>query len=207
MREPSRTILPLILAVCLASWPAEARPRQKPPTEPGHYAGWNNEIDELDVVRSFKLADYDRIVVEPLDTSETPLPEEDDNSYAPARNVLSTATKPWAKGIRFGVDEEIPVVLSDGKEDPEPRTLRIRGEVLEMHPGSRAARYWSGIAGEAHTRVRCEVVDAASGEVLLRFHQERRSGTGGMFGGGYEDVMTRNLRQIGEDLGAVLRAF
>jgi hypothetical protein len=76
-----------------------------------------------------------------------------------------------------------------------------------MDPGSRAARYWAGFgAGAARTKVEGELVDAASGRVLLRFTQERRSGVG-MAGGGYASLLRRNLEAIGEDVGNGLRRF
>jgi hypothetical protein len=49
-------------------------------------------------------------------------------------------------------------------------------------------------------------VDAATGTVLLRFTQERRSGVG-LFGGDYVELMNRNLVTIGQDLAGVLKAF
>ena len=74
-------------------------------------------------------------------------------------------------------------------------------------PGSRAARYWAGFgAGAARTKLEGELVDAASGRVLLRFTQERRSGVG-LGGGSYVNLLNRNLRAIGEDLGAGLQQF
>jgi uncharacterized protein DUF4410 len=76
-----------------------------------------------------------------------------------------------------------------------------------MDPGSRAARYWAGFgAGAARTKLVGEVADAASGKVLLRFTQERRSGVG-MGGGNYIELMNRNLVTIGEDVAGVLKAF
>ncbi|MBV9493254.1 MAG: DUF4410 domain-containing protein, partial [Acidobacteria bacterium] len=85
--------------------------------------------------------------------------------------------------------------------------LIIRGKVTEMDPGSRAARYWAGFgAGAARSEIEGEVIDAATGETLLRFTQQRRSGVG-VYGGNYQDLMKRNLNTIGEDVGAMLRVF
>lgn len=51
-----------------------------------------------------------------------------------------------------------------------------------------------------------EIVDAASGKVLVRFRQERRSGFGA-FGGGYGALFTRTVRQIGGDIASLINAF
>ncbi len=209
-----RFYLVLSLALLLiASGTSYARGKAAP-TVPGKYKDWNGEVDELEVVSSFKLADFDHIVVEPLDTSATPLPEKDDNTYAPVKNILALVTKPFAGGLAGGVAEKPQrpeVVLAPRSAKPgetaEPGTLVIRGKVTTMDPGSRAARYWAGFgAGAARTEISGEVVDGATGKVLLRFLQERRSGVGSA-GGDYESLMERNLVTIGNDIGAALVHF
>lgn len=175
------------------------------PTAPGKYTDWSGEIDELEVAETFKVADYGKVVIEPFDTSSTPLPESDDNTYEPVKKILGQVTPPFVEGLQ-GEFSTLPVSLKAGG-DAEPKTLLVRGKVLEMDPGSQAARYWGGFgAGAARTRIAAEVVDAATGKVLLRFTQERRSGVG-MMGGDYVKLMNRNLRTIGEDLALVLKAF
>ncbi len=205
----------LVLVVSLLLLPGVSFARGKAaPTAPGKYKDWNGEVDELEVVASFKLADYDHIVVEPLDTSATPLPEATDNTYAPVKNVLALVTRPFGGGLAGGLAEKPgrpEVVLAPRRAEPgekaEPGTLVIRGKVTTMDPGSRAARYWAGFgAGAARTEVAGEVADGATGKVLLRFLQERRSGVGSA-GGVYEELMERNLVTIGNDIGAALLHF
>ena len=56
-------------------------------------------------------------------------------------------------------------------------------EFLQEHPGSRAARYWAGFgAGSAWVKINGEIVDAKTGNALLRFAQQR-VGAMGLFGG------------------------
>ena len=205
----------LVLVVSLLLLPGVSFARGKAaPTAPGKYKDWNGEVDELEVVASFKLADYDHIVVEPLDTSATPLPEATDNTYAPVKNVLALVTRPFGGGLAGGLAEKPgrpEVVLAPRRAEPGekagPGTLVIRGKVTTMDPGSRAARYWAGFgAGAARTEVAGEVADGATGKVLLRFLQERRSGVGSA-GGVYEELMERNLVTIGNDIGAALLHF
>jgi hypothetical protein len=205
----------IVLALALLLVPGASYARGKAaPTAPGKYKDWNGEVDELEIVAPFKLADFDHIIVEPLDTSATPLPESNDNTYAPVKNVLALVTRPFAAGLVGGIAEKPgkpEVVLAERSarqgETAEPGTLVVRGKVTRMDPGSRAARYWAGFgAGAAKTEISGEVLDAASGKVLLRFVQERRSGVGAA-GGDYESLMERNLVTIGNDIGAVLLHF
>jgi hypothetical protein len=193
--------------LCLLLLPASsALARKHPaPTAPGKYSDWDGEMDELEVVAAFKLGDYGRIVVEPLDTSATPLPEESDNTYKPVQYVLAHVTLPFKDGLAASLRK--PVVVAESGAKGEGGELWVRGKVVQMDPGSRAARYWAGFgAGAARTEIAGEVVDGSTGAVLLRFRQERRSGVGSA-GGDYQDLLDRNLTTIGEDLANVLQHF
>lgn len=201
-----RLIRPLIIIACIAvlAVPALARGRKSASTEPGSYKSWGPDIDQIEIVQTFDFADYSRIVVEPLDTSKTPLPDEDDNAHQPVTKVLASATEGYIQGLRGEVDAEVTTTASAGAA---PGALIIRGRVLEMDPGSKAARFWAGFgAGAARAKVEAEIVDAASGAVLVRFTQERRSGVGVM-GGDYQELMQRNLNAIGKDTANLLASF
>jgi hypothetical protein len=173
-------------------------------TAPGRYKDWDDEIDRVEILKSFSLRDYDRVVAQPFDKEGVELPESDDNTYEPVKRVLSHTVEPFLDGLSNALPERIQI----GKgENAEARTLQIRAKIVLMDPGSQAARYWVGFgAGASKTGISGEIVDAASGEVLVRFEQERRSGVGAA-GGDYEELFDRNLEQIGEDIAALLKAF
>ena len=195
----------MILVVVLAL-PAFARGKKSTPatTEPGTYTNWGPDIDELQIVKSFKFADYKSVVVEPFDTSSVQLPEKGDNTYESVTKVLASATEGFVQGLRGSVE---PKVSIDSNEAKAAGTLLIRGKVLAMDPGSKAARYWAGFgAGAARAKIEGEIVDAKSKQVLAKFTQERRSG-GGMMGGDYQELMQRNLNAVGEDVANILKAF
>jgi hypothetical protein len=108
------------------------------------------------------------------------------------------------QGLRGSVEPKVSIDSSPAKS---AGTLIIRGKVLAMDPGSKAARYWAGFgAGAAKAKIEGEIVDAKSRQVLARFTQERRSGVG-MMGGDYQELMQRNLNAIGEDVANILKAF
>ncbi|HVT61672.1 MAG TPA: DUF4410 domain-containing protein [Thermoanaerobaculia bacterium] len=163
------SVLALFLALAV-SLPALASSRDKGrPTQPGKYTEWNGELDELEVVETFKLGDYQRVAVGAFDVSGTPLPDAKDNTYEPVERVLADMSTPLLDGLR----EELPKGLSAGAaasdSAPGPGTFLIRGKVDSMDPGSKAARYWGGFgAGAARTGLSAEIADAATGPCTLR---------------------------------------
>ncbi|HEV7516266.1 MAG TPA: hypothetical protein VGR07_08200 [Thermoanaerobaculia bacterium] len=60
----SRLLLRLVLAILVLSVlaaPASARRKSETSTAPGKYTDWNGEVDELEVVQAFRLADYSKM--------------------------------------------------------------------------------------------------------------------------------------------------
>ena len=169
-------------------------------TAPGEYSAWGGEIDELKIVKTFQRADFGKVVVADFDTSKTPLPDADDNAHAPVKDVLGAAEGSLVKGLqKGGVQAE--------RGSGGAGSLVVKTTVVEMDPGSRAARYWGGFgAGAARVVLEIAVFDGGSNAKLLEIKQERRSGVG-VGGGKYDKLLHRSLRQIGEDVAMVLEAF
>lgn len=194
----------ILLCVAAMAVPAMARGKKKTSTEPGRYTEWGPDIDEIEILQTFDFSGYESIVVVTPETADVALPDKDDNTYEPVRKVLASAGEGLVQGLRGSVDADVRL---EKKSSTSARTLVLRTKVEELDPGSKAARYWAGFgAGAARAKISGEVVDAATGTVLARFTQERRSGVGVM-GGGYQELMQRNLNAIGEDIANMLKAF
>jgi hypothetical protein len=202
------------------------------PNTPGKYTNWGGQIEKLEIVAPFNLADYQRIVVEPFDTSQAPLPKEGAKTYPPVKAVLGHVTAPFLAGLS-GPLAKVPASLGEPGQNPGPGTLVVRGQVLRMDPGAHAPRYSPDGAGSARVLIAGEVVDGGTGKTLLHFRQERRSGSsrdmvvssGGRAGaanvgfhpvsrrapldvvGDYEKTMSFEVQQIGGDLADVLQSF
>lgn len=202
----NRSVLRLAAVTCVLSIvvavPSEAKKRKG---EKDREDAWKGEIDHVEVVKPFHVADYGTLYIEPLDTTEVAdLPDEDDNSHEPAMLVLGSHVPDLVEGFNEFARDKGLAVDAVAVAPAEP-SLVLRGAVTRLNPGSRAARYFASFgAGSAKVEISGEIVDAATGEVLVRFRQERWSGVG-MFGGDYEKLLRRNLRQIGEDIAFLLR--
>ena len=201
----SRRVFTLLLIVASLAAPAFARGKKNAAsTEPGTYKDRVPDIDELEIVKKFKTADYKNIVVLPLKTADVKLPDKDDNTYEPVTKVLASSTEPFAEGLRKNAGQKVTIADHASKSS---ETLVIRAKIEMMNPGSKAARYWGGFgAGAAATKISGEIVDAKTNQVVARFTQERRSGVG-MMGGDYQKLMERNLTAIGQDVANILKAF
>ena len=83
MNQRTYRMLFALLLVAAAAIPAQARGhKSSTSTEPGKYKEWGPDIDELEIVKTFKFADYKQVVVEPFDTSSVALPDKDAGPYS-----------------------------------------------------------------------------------------------------------------------------
>jgi hypothetical protein len=203
--KPYRIHTVLLLTAFLgAGLAVDSRARGKDSTAAGSYKEWN-DIDEVTIVQPFQLASYNRVVVAPFETKGAELPEEKDNSYAAAQKVLAASTGTFMQGLKEKLSGKTVEQGSGGAAG----ALVIRGRITELSPGSKAARYFGGFgAGGAQTGISGEIVDGGTKKVLVRFTQARRSAMGGgAFGGNYEELLNRSLKQIGGDVAGMLKAF
>jgi hypothetical protein len=199
----------LLCALAVLTVAPALQARTKPaPTAPGKYKEWGRDIDEIEIVKPLKLSDYDKIVVLPFDTSATPLPEKTEKSYATIKSVLAGYSLTLAEALRPELKAKLDVDTAD-KAPKSAKTLIVRGTVIDLSPGSRAKRYIAGYgAGAAGTKLSGEIVDAKTGDVLIRFTQERRSGGTFKFGGGNDmDVMRDSIHAQGQDIAHILDTF
>jgi hypothetical protein len=228
MKTSFRLVVPLSLLMFSGSLLALSLDRPSP-TTPGKYSNWGGQIDKLEIVAPFKLASYSRIVVEPFDTSSTPLPKAQDSTYVPVKNALANTT-PTLAAVLSAALPATPAQVEEPGTSPEAGALVVRGKVLTMDPGSEIPVYSSNGTGRARTVIAGEVVDGTTGKTLLRFRQERRIGPSGgqqeslsrhgemsvslrpsspagSSANPYEKALSFNLRLIGRDLADVLTSF
>lgn len=174
-------------------------------TAPGTYRDWNGDIDEVTIFQTFRADSYNDIVVESFDSRGVTLPNPRDNTYQAVQAALRLMKPAFIEGLQLELRHKPAEAgyVSRGKG----KGLVIRARLIKVDPGSQAARYFAGFgAGAVKIAMNGEIVDAASGKVLVRFQQERRSGFGA-WGGGYGALFTRTARQIGGDIAGLINAF
>ncbi len=183
---------------------------------PGKYEDWN-DLDHIQIMQPFAIANYKSIVVAPVTSKGAELPEASDNSYKPIMDALGKMTATFANGFA----EEAPRGMSVTQGTAAGAgALLIKTRVTVVHPGSEAARHFGGIAGmaggAASVGMAGEVIDGQTKKVFFTFQQERRSGanSGGVFGLGnrgdnnpYARLVNRSAQQIGNDIAEALKAF
>ena len=182
---------------------AEAGPKT---TTPGKYTSWGEEeIDEIEVVKAFKFADYTGVSVAPLDTSKTPPGE--GKGAKDVQQAIAGVDESFLEGVKKGVSSYSKTAVQAGAGSGH--ALLIKGAVIDLNPGSKSARSGVGFgAGAARAKVTGEVVEADTGKVLLRFTHEKRAGSGMGFGGGNSTkLMLKSAEHVGEDLGKAFKAF
>ena len=178
------------------------------PTAPGQYQAWGPDIDQMEILKTFHTADYDRVVLLPFDTTATPIPDKSDKSYDTVKSVLATYTFTLLESMKPELKAKLDVEQAD-KAPKTAKTIVIRGVVDAISPGSRAKRSMVGYgAGGATTTFHAEIVDAKTNTVLAKFTQTRRSGgTFKFYGGKDMDVMRDAIHASGKDLAHILDSF
>lgn len=92
--------------------------------------------------------------------------------------------------------------VPDGAAIP-PGAYVVKGQVIHIDGGSRAARYWAGFgAGATEFAVKGQVLGKSS-ETVGTFVDARRSGFG-MFGGDSEALMHRCVESVAEDVAQMI---
>lgn len=197
----------LLCLVAVAIAPIAQADERKAQTAPGSYKGWGPDIDEIEIVKTFAAKDYEKIVVLPFDTSKIDV--KDDKKGVVIQGALDGYTAVFVEGLRADLKSGAKVELGDPSKAGAARTLLVRGVVEEISPGSRTKRYVAGFgAGAARNKVSVELVDAASGEVLVRFTQAHRSAGTFKFAGGTDaQVLRDGTRAMGEDTAHIIDAF
>lgn len=177
-------------------------------TAPGKYKSWGPDIDEIEILSSFKISNYDKVVVLPFDTSATPLPDPKEKSYDTIKKVLGSFAETFTEAFRTELKSKATVETA-ATAPKDARTLLVRGKVVSLSPGSRAGRMLVGYgAGGSGAKVSAEIVDAKSGDVLLRYTQERRSGGSFKFAGGNDmQVMRDAIHAEAQDAAHILDLF
>ena len=202
---PVRLVLTLTLLLALPLMASSAR---ELPTAPGHYAEWAGKLDEVDIIQSFHLRDYGRILVLPLDIREVKFP--DDNTRRPMEKALPQIDATFVEALDHRIPNRMHVKAEGASAGtPHPAgTMILRARLVELDPGQRAARFFTkGFAGGAAATVVGEMVDGATGRTLFRFRHRRYIGSGGFLGGQYIGLMKDAAEGIAEDLAVLVKAF
>lgn len=221
-RLRSALVLPL-LSLSTLSGPALAHSRPSP-TAPGEYRNWGGSIDRLEIVAPFRLASYHQILVAPIDTSSTPVPDARSADYKAFQEILAQATSPFLFGLKE-ILPKVPAQVAGPGVSPGTGTLVVHCKLTALSPGKQAPRYSRNDPDRPSAMMEGEVTDGGTGKTLLRFRQERRFGSG-IMRGGHDDAtevhtnlkpipaseepkrdMGINIRLIGQDLGDILRSF
>jgi len=145
-----RSLLALVVASLVIAPIALARGKQAV-TAPGKYKEWGPDIDSIEIVKTFKASDYNRVVVEAFDTSKAPLPDPKEKWYGTLKMMLAGYTQAFAEALQKELKTKAGVEQAE-KASKTPGTLIVRGAVEDLDPGTRGGRIFAGYGeiGRAH---------------------------------------------------------
>jgi hypothetical protein len=169
----------------------------------GKFEDWD-DLDIVEIKQLFKLDDYATVTVEPFDTKDVELPEQDDNTF----KFVVEARDAFNERIFESIKDELEDKPVNNKMNKElGKVLLVRGKVLVMNPGVKSLRMFVGVgAGHGGIQIQSELVDQETNTVLATLNQKRLSG-GGWLGGSYDGMLEDLTEELGEDVASLIDHF
>lgn len=175
-----------------------------PKTYPATVEDWHGStVDHVEFLKPYKLNSYQSVAIMPLDTAGARIPN--DNTGDAVERALKNVTATYSAGVSETLKGFTVQTVAAGAT-PTAGALVLRGRVVEISPGSQAARHFVGFgAGASRTRIEGELFDPATNSVLIKFVHAKASGTG-TFGGDYDSLIKSDIKDVGKDIGTLIGA-
>jgi len=191
----------LLLTFTILSLPMHAMADETPAV--GTFKDWD-DLDTVEIKQLFNLNDYATVTIEPFDTKEVELPEQDDNTFKPVVEARDAFSQRIFESVKDELDDK-PVNTQLNKE--LGKVLVVRGKLIIMNPGVKSLRMFVGVgAGHAGVQMQCELVDQETNTVLATMTQKRLS-SGGWLGGSYDGILEDLTEELGEDIASLIEHF
>jgi len=123
------------------------------------------------------LQAYDRLYIEDVRVTD-PLAAE-----RKIQDLLQTVPQRMAHFIAFSVDQDLFAEVARRSPAEGDKGLIVRVELPQYKPGSAAARTLLAGTGSAHLNIDVTLLDAASGDEIASFVEDRTFAWGGLYGG------------------------
>jgi hypothetical protein len=178
--------------------PNHSTPKSQPSTQGliVTHRNWHG-IDEASVFQPFNASDYDTIAVESFDINGVRLPPAKENTIHAVEQALNDMKPEFIAGLTKKAQRSVSAQQTG-------RTLVVRARIGKLDPGSQGGRLFE--SGTVQIQIIGELIDGSSGQVLVRFAQERQSGFR-VFGGGHGELFRQTARQLGEDVANLINGF
>lgn len=160
------------------------------------HRNWHG-IDEATVFQPFRASDYDTIAVENFDINGVRLPPAEPKTVAAVEAALREMKPEFIAGLTKKAQRRV-------SEQQTGRTLIVHARLAKLDPGSQAGGLFE--SGTVQIQIIGELIDGASGQVLVRFAQERQSGFR-LFGGRHAELFRQTARQLGGDIATLINSF
>lgn len=119
---------------------------------------------------------YSRVFVEDCEVTD---PKADERKI---RNLVEEVPERLADFIAYAIDEEVYPEVERRSPEPGEEGLLLKVELTQYKPGSQTARFLMAGTSAARLDLKVHLVDAASGETLTTFTEDRNFNWGGMIG-------------------------
>ena len=140
------------------------------------HASENDRLQRAMDWPSVDITSYKRLYIEDVRVTDPKAAERK------AKELVETVPDRMANLILFSVDPDLWEVVERGSPEPGDKGLVLRVDLTQYKPGSLGARATLIGTGSAHLNLRATLLDAASGQELAAFDENRTFAWGGFIG-------------------------
>jgi len=158
-------------------------------------------LSEEEIMTSKHLSTYDIIIINDLKTDGAEYSNVDDEERPKidAMKPLLVNTVSESLDMELKTRKLFKAILRN--TEPKGNAVIFEGAFTEFNAGSRATRFFVGFgAGKTYLKVKCRLIDAATGKVLAVF-EDRETGFKGVASmDNFADLFPHQAKSIGENI-------
>jgi hypothetical protein len=192
------SVIFFIINMLLFCITAHAAPKN---IDPGIYEDWGRRINKLEIIKSFKIADYVQLLIPDIDTSNTQfqlmenlLKEESQKALLnQGQRILINRIKDNPKNIK----------VIETNNDDSNNSLIIKISIIQIGVQKKTV-WWYPLSW---VEIRGEIIDSKNNDVFLKFETRRTSSVKELETETVIKSIKNNFHELGGDLNELILSF
>jgi hypothetical protein len=192
------SVIFFIINMLLFCITAHAAPKN---IDPGIYEDWGRRINKLEIIKSFKIADYVQLLIPDIDTSNT--------QFQLMENLLKEESQKALlnQGQRIVInrikDNPKNIKVIETNNDDSNNSLIIKISIIQIGVQKKTV-WWYPLSW---VEIRGEIIDSKNNDVFLKFETRRTSSVKELETETVIKSIKNNFHELGGDLNELILSF